>query len=951
MARTRAIQNNFTGGVFSPKVRARFDFVKYGNALKELENFRIFPQGGATRRPGSHYVATSKAGRRLIPFVISRTLAYVLELGDSYMRFYRNEGQLVDGGSPVEISTPWSAAETLELHTARGDEGLWFFHEDHEPRLLVRLSDTDWELRTVGFEPAPSREIGRRAAETLTLSATTGNGVTLTAASNTLRPTDVGRQLEYKASRATITAWNSSTQVTVDIVVDFPSTTIPANEWLLSGSPVANLFIRERQPVGGRVRLYLNIADDPNVSELLANGNFATDLSSWTDHSGPAIFTGEQTTGQDSATIFVDADGTNLADAGVRTGHIANNTTDGSADVVESLATGDALLDSVTLVDGLAGGSDNMFQGGDSVTFAQTGSARQSSSGGPSRAILNGGPAGIAWIEQAEGGLTGVYGWIQFQVIDAPLSFMVGSSSQASDVVPERTYDIGEHEVFFLSSSAQVFIQFRNNQNVDAAVTNISVKRASAADWRDVHLGKYVKVHGGIIELDKRTSFSFIEGIVRKALETEEEDDIRADVGTWTLEDAVWSDAEGWPTTGTFLSGRLYVARGRRIWGSRLFNETNFAAGVNDNDSLEFELATRDQEAVQWMVGEEGLLVGTTGSEYVITGSVGGAITPTSVEAISPSSSGSDRIQAVKGVRGVFFVQAGQRAIHTMSAAPDEDTVIPLRQDVSLLAEDQFRDGIVGLAYQNAPDPTLWVIKNDGHLMALVWLPTHDIIAWSHHETQGIIRSVAVIPHPDGDRDQVWILVDRDLDTSGNDAGTEQALVEYLDDGNGWYGPLMVDSGLVYDGSATTTLTGLDHLEGKEVVILGDGSNMGTATVQSGEITTPEEVERAEVGLAFTPRLVTLRPVVDGVPVSGLRIANGTITVQVIDTSALTINGDAADFRAGDDLMDAPIPLRDLDVEANSLGWDYDAEVELRVDQPLPCTVLAITRTLEIENA
>lgn len=92
------IQTNFTAGEMSPKMDGRVDFPKYFNAASELDNFIIYPQGGVVRRSGFEFIASSKVSNeavRLIPFEFSTEQAYVLELGDQYMRVYKDGGRLV----------------------------------------------------------------------------------------------------------------------------------------------------------------------------------------------------------------------------------------------------------------------------------------------------------------------------------------------------------------------------------------------------------------------------------------------------------------------------------------------------------------------------------------------------------------------------------------------------------------------------------------------------------------------------------------------------------------------------------------------------------------------------------------------------------------------------------------------------------------------------------------
>ena len=55
--RTFPVQTNFTAGELSPRLEGRVDIEKYFNSAKTLENVFVHPHGGASRRPGTHYVA------------------------------------------------------------------------------------------------------------------------------------------------------------------------------------------------------------------------------------------------------------------------------------------------------------------------------------------------------------------------------------------------------------------------------------------------------------------------------------------------------------------------------------------------------------------------------------------------------------------------------------------------------------------------------------------------------------------------------------------------------------------------------------------------------------------------------------------------------------------------------------------------------------------------------
>lgn len=104
MAKASLISTNFTGGELSPALAlGRVDIAKYANGVRRLENCVLTVQGGARRRPGTRFIAPSKSTQfrpRLIDFVFNRNQAYVLELGNGYVRFFRDRAFSLETPSP-----------------------------------------------------------------------------------------------------------------------------------------------------------------------------------------------------------------------------------------------------------------------------------------------------------------------------------------------------------------------------------------------------------------------------------------------------------------------------------------------------------------------------------------------------------------------------------------------------------------------------------------------------------------------------------------------------------------------------------------------------------------------------------------------------------------------------------------------------------------------------------
>lgn len=121
MGTTFPIQTDFTAGEITPKLRGRVDLQKYNKGLEVCENFIIQPYGGCTHRPGTMFVQEVKDHSkyvRLIPFQFSVVQTYMIQMGDSHFRFYRDGGVIVEPDKTITAIT--AASPGVVTSTAHG---------------------------------------------------------------------------------------------------------------------------------------------------------------------------------------------------------------------------------------------------------------------------------------------------------------------------------------------------------------------------------------------------------------------------------------------------------------------------------------------------------------------------------------------------------------------------------------------------------------------------------------------------------------------------------------------------------------------------------------------------------------------------------------------------------------------------------------------------------------
>ena len=158
MPRVSPIITSFNAGELSSQLYGRVDVEKYAAGCRRMENFVPLVHGPARRRPGTYFVAEVKNSSkfvRLIPFEFSITQAYILEFGDQYIRFYKDQGRIESGGYAYEISSPYLEADLPGLKFAQDADTMYIVHPAYEPRKLTRTGHTSWTLSTVAFNNGP----------------------------------------------------------------------------------------------------------------------------------------------------------------------------------------------------------------------------------------------------------------------------------------------------------------------------------------------------------------------------------------------------------------------------------------------------------------------------------------------------------------------------------------------------------------------------------------------------------------------------------------------------------------------------------------------------------------------------------------------------------------------------------------------------------------------------
>src|SRR5260370_5562121 len=382
--------------------------------------------------------------------------------------------------------------------------------------------------------------------------------------------------------------------------------------------------------------------------------------------------------------------------------------------------------------------------------------------------------------------------------------------------------------------------------NIKAPVGALVTMTTGVAAFRVADVGKFITIYAGLVRITAFNTSSSIAGeIMAEMTGTTAVDPPAAPAGSWTLEVASWSVINGFPRTGEFIQGRLVEAStvGQRtgLWTSESDDFDACAVGIVPSLAIEYTLASRALNRIEWLADNRDIFIGTSGSEHIMTsgktdepfgGDKVALVTRMTVNGCAP-------IQPVVITRRVIYVDRSTRKIFVQIFDFQEDGFDAFELTTGahhICGPSGIRLGPIG--YAKRPDPRLYLVRNDGTLVTLTYNQREKVIGFTRIVTEGTFEAVCVTPQPDGSPDRVTVIVKRTIN------GVIKRYVEYFETevtelANRAWTQLETDCARVYNfgGVPTSVLTGLGYLECKTVDVVADASYRGTKVVTGGQIT------------------------------------------------------------------------------------------------------------------
>lgn len=460
-----------------------------------------------------------------------------------------------------------------------------------------------------------------------------------------------------------------------------------------------------------------------------------------------------------------------------------------------------------------------------------------------------------------------------------------------------------------------------------------------------------------------------------------------------------WSTQRGFPTAISLFDGRLWQARKDQFWGSVSGSFYSYTLDVvGDAGSVQRVVATGSGFSdINWLLPLQRLIFGTSGAEVSArASSFDEPLTPTNITLKDGSSQGSAPASPVKiDTHGIFIQRSTHKLYELAYDWQNNDYVannlMRINEDIGTCDDPSISTGFIELGVQRQPETYVWAVRDDGVLVVLLYEPGEKVVAWFRVITGQVtgdqIISVAVLPQQG--EDAVYFLVKRQLPI-GDGRFSANFYIEKLRSHKEAYtriydsfsqtlsvfnGVYQCDCHVVATvGADGATVAGLDHLEGHDVIVLGNSPTTGYGpiavqdfppTVSGGQVVLAEALfpgDSVTVGLAYTGQYKSSKLAYGAQGGTALlqtkRVTEAGLLLQDTNRRGITIgsdlNGSETMFPLPGMEDGVPVDLnaafdRQLDKKPFPFpgSWDTDARLCIQIDPGYSATLNAIVIGVE----
>ena len=955
MGSTPVIQTSFNAGEWAPALNARVDVQKYHSGAALLRNFIVDYRGGATTRPGSRFLLPTmlSSATRLIPFQASFTVSYILEFGDSYIRFYNNGAPVLQ--APGAITAITNANPGVITDPAHGySNGDWIYLSGIGG--TTQLNGNYYIVAGATTNTYTLTDLNGNAIDTTSFGVYTSGGTDQRIHTLLTSP--------YSASDLAQIKYTQNVNILILCHPNYPPYQLvlgtTATSWTLSK---INFGATVSAPSPGTATTtlaagscnyaYVVTSVDTNGQESLptapiVNLTSLQDLRSvagtntvvWSAAANAVsynVYKAEPSyVGVPSGSMYGfigNCTGVNFIDSNIAPdfsqGPPVGQTPFSSGNGISTLTltghgAGYTSVPSVSFSGGTGSGATAYcYLGAATVVVNAQGLLLQNSYPTPPSTISlpYGVSLNVTWT------LTTVGAFSYWEVASAVLAspgLISGGSAPANPV----------------SATAALSWTSYPNFNLTWNVSQIFISHAGSG--YTVGSPPLVHINGGGASV----------------------------VATATA--TVVANAGGNPTVPGFFQQRLVLAG--PVQSPQQFNMSQPGSYYNFNtnnpieadDAIQGTLVAGQLNNIQWLtVQPQGLIIFSDRQAWLVNGgSPGSPISAIQIVANSQAFNGTASVcPPIVANDNILYVQSKGSIVRDLVF--NFYTQVYTGADISVLSSHLFYGfSLREWAWAEEPFKVVWAVRNDGTMLHLTFLKEQELVAWTHSDTQGSYQSVASVVEytaSSGNVDAVYTVAQRTIN------GSVVQYIERFAEQN-YVGNLAaawcVDAGISYRGTGALTFSGAQHLAGMQVVGIATDSNGNTAGLVpftmpvNGTFTLPAPATGAAnytyvlVGLAFLPQLQTLALDTGEPTIQGKRKKITAVTVRCKDALGLQIGGSAQTLVPMKDLVAGNVGTMTNGIVTNLVtgdartiidpNWTVPGQYFIQQSNPFPASILGV---------
>jgi hypothetical protein len=933
------IQSSFNSGEWTPSLYGRVDLQKYHSGAALIRNFFVDYRGGATTRPGTRFVQRARNTTfRLIPFVASFSVTYVLEFGPGYVRFYYQGSPVTE--TPKTITSATSANPGVFTSTAHGYvNGDWILLTGF-PSGWTSLNGNWYIITAAAANTFQLTDLYGNAISTLGFPAFSGTSSAqrhYTLTNSPYQITDNLFQIKYAQDVNTLILCHPNYPPYQLVLTTATSWTLSAINFGATISAPTGLSSSTSTGTGNWVQ-YVVTAVDANGQESGPSATQQQQTQFLTSPSATVTLSWAVVTGAVSYNVYRTIVSTIVSiPAGVPFGFIGNVT--GTSIIDTNIAPDFSISEPVV---------ENPFSGNGVATVTMTAAGNYTTVPSVTFTTSPGTTAQGAAFLSVQSIASIFYVGIGYS-IGQIINFGYGITVQVTAIGGSGTFASGVIKTGG-SFSGGVGTPFPANPLVDLGNTAGGVKL------------NFTWGVGGVTLTSPGAGYLSAPGVTFGA------------GGSGAAATTTLGSNQGNPTVPGFVQQRLFL--GGQVLSPSQFNMSqptqiynfNITFPAQADNAIQATLFNTTLNSIKSVVPvSAGLIIFADHGAWLVNGgSPGAPISALQLVANPQAYSGASDVAPIVTPNDILYVQAKNSSVRDL--AYNFYLANYVGADVSIISSHLFYDfTIIQWTWAEEPFKVAWAVRSDGQLLSFTFVKDQELLAWAHHDTNGAYSTICSVNESTliGNVDAVYVGVQRFINNQA--VAYIERMVELIYP-NDFQSSWQVDAGIGYTGNPATTFSGAQHLAGQAVTgvadgivinftmpisgtfIFGPGGTPGLTGIPSASIVT--------VGLAFLPQFQTL-PLDLGEPtVQGKRKTIRGVNLRCRQTLGLQIG---RSFSTLVPMQDLTLGSQNVQMNQQVTGlvtgdartivdpqWDVWTQYCVQQPSPYPATILAVMPEIDV---